>query len=221
MFRFFIREKYTILLVMLFLNVIAAPFFSRAMSVELFLDVTFTMVMISAIFSISKGKKAPLAVSVLLMLPCLFFIWWIHFYTPIGNMRVVSICLQALFVVYVSMLIVVSIFHASRVNRDVISAAIVVYLFISVFFYKIYLILELTSPGSFTVSHAEILSKPGLLRYFSLVTLSTLGYGDISPVTPEAQAIASIEAIFGQIYLAVLVARLVSIFGATAPGKTE
>lgn len=49
------------------------------------------------------------------------------------------------------------------------------------------------------------------LAYFSFVTLTTLGYGDISPVTPFARALVNLEAIFGQFYIAILVAALVGI----------
>jgi hypothetical protein len=48
-----------------------------------------------------------------------------------------------------------------------------------------------------------------LFSYFSLVTLSTLGYGDITPLTPLARSLSSLEAVVGQLYIAVLIARLV------------
>ncbi len=89
----------------------------------------------------------------------------------------------------------------------------------AVVFAKLYLILEMTYPGSFTISHDAILKDPGILRYFSMVTISTLGYGDISPVSSQARSMASMEAILGQIYLTVLIARLVSVFGAEINSK--
>ena len=214
MLKFLAREKYSILLAAVLVNVIAAPFMPSSVSLELFMDITFTIVMFGAVFSISKGRKAPLAVSVTLMLPCLFFIWWTYFYTHHENILLVSAVLQALFILYISFLIFISILQAPKVTPDVISGAIVVYLFGAVFFAKLYLILELTYPGSFTVPHEAILKDPGILRYFSMVTISTLGYGDISPVSSQARSMATVEAILGQVYLAVLIARLVSIYGA-------
>ena len=88
--------------------------------------------------------------------------------------------------------------------RDVVSAALAVHLFSAMLFAKLYLMLELAYPGSFSISHETIRDNPGLLKYFSMVTLSTLGYGDLSPVNDKSQTLASMEAIFGQIYLAVL-----------------
>ena len=221
MFKILIREKYTILLCTVLLNAIAAPFFTRTVGLELFLNLTFSLVMLTAVFSLSRGGKTPLAASIFLMLPCLFFIWWTYFYSSKGNMMLVSAVFEAFFMMYIALLIVISIFRSPRITHDVISAAIVVYLFVALVFNKLYLILEISFPGSFSVSHAAIMEKPGLLRYFSMVTLSTLGYGDISPVSPKAQAMASVEAIFGQVYLAVLIARLVSLYGVEFSGKRK
>jgi hypothetical protein len=54
-------------------------------------------------------------------------------------------------------------------------------------------------------------ARVGLLRYFSFVTLTTLGYGDILPVSPIARSLATSEALFGQLYPAVMIARLISL----------
>nr|WP_319495606.1 potassium channel family protein [uncultured Desulfobacter sp.] len=143
------------------------------------------------------------------MLPCLFFVWQAYFYTLEEHMLMASAVLQAMFLSYISLLIVLFIFRAPVVTRDVVAAALVVYLFSAMLFAKLYLILELAYPGSFSVAHDTIRDNPGILKYFSMVTLSTLGYGDLSPINDKSQTLAGMEAIFGQIYLAVLIARLV------------
>jgi hypothetical protein len=66
------------------------------------------------------------------------------------------------------------------------------------------------TPGAGSVSLADARLQVGRLSYFSFVTLSTLGYGDITPLTKPARNLAALEAIFGQLYLAVLISRLVS-----------
>ncbi|WDP87127.1 MAG: hypothetical protein HUN05_20000 [Desulfobacter sp.] len=153
------------------------------------------------------------------MLPCLFFIWLGYFYTPKENVILASSVLQAFFILYIALMIILSIFKAPKVTRDVIAAAVVVYLFASLLFAKLYMILELVYPGSFSMDHNLIVESPGVLKYFSIVTLSTLGYGDIVPMSSPARSLVSVEAIFGQIYLAVLVARLVSMHGSASSGK--
>jgi hypothetical protein len=68
------------------------------------------------------------------------------------------------------------------------------------------------SPGSFKFPSPESSADPlrGLF-YYSLVTLTTVGYGDTTPVTPVAQGFSNLEAVLGQVYLAVLIARLVGL----------
>ena len=82
----------------------------------------------------------------------------------------------------------------------------------------VFSIIENVSPGSFADNsiEADAASGPELMRdrsdrftYFSFVTLTTLGYGDITPLTRPAKNLVVLEAIFGQLYLAVLIARLV------------
>nr|WP_320191078.1 potassium channel family protein [uncultured Desulfobacter sp.] len=209
MLRVFLENKYTILLCSVLLNVIAAPFFSQSNRPELFFNMTFSLIMLTAVLSVTRDKKMSQAASFVLMLPCLFFVWQAYFYTLEEHMLLASAVLQAMFLSYISLLIILFIFRSPVVTRDVVSAALVVYLFSAMLFAKLYLILELAYPGSFSISHETIRDNPGILKYFSMVTLSTLGYGDLSPVNDKSQTLASMEAIFGQIYLAVLIARLV------------
>jgi hypothetical protein len=103
----------------------------------------------------------------------------------------------------------------------VILSAITVYVLLGVFWGFAYLLLHEASPGAFNLDPA--LGSPEVqLRYFSLMTLTTVGYGDIVPRSSEARAFASIEALLGQIYLAAVVARIVgvSISGTTAPAES-
>jgi hypothetical protein len=96
------------------------------------------------------------------------------------------------------------------VNADKLYAAVSAYLLIGLTFATMYEALSFWRPEAFSVAarHAE---QAEALVYFSLVTLSTVGYGDIVPAIPEARVLAVCEAILGQLYLAVLMARLVGL----------
>lgn len=87
---------------------------------------------------------------------------------------------------------------------DSLFGALCVYLLAAVFFGLQYMIISMLIPGSFAGNQSDF-----DLFYFSVVTLTTVGYGDIQPVSPLAQSLAGIEAIIGQLYLAVLVGWLV------------
>lgn len=100
--------------------------------------------------------------------------------------------------------------RAPRVTHDVILSAITVYVLIGVFWGFVFLLLHEASPGAFTLDPAQG-SAEVQLRYFSLMTLTTVGYGDILPKSGEARALATVEALIGQIYLTAIVARLVGI----------
>jgi hypothetical protein len=116
---------------------------------------------------------------------------------------------------------------ARTVTWDTISAALVGYLFIGIIWTQVFCALELARPGSFAVSGSSAgqLDDPRqrqvILEYFSFSTLSTLGYGDIVPVSRPARSLACLEAICGQLYLAVLVAGLVGMRGARSPSPSD
>ncbi len=97
------------------------------------------------------------------------------------------------------------------VTPALISAAITVYLLSGVLWTIGFHALETIQPGSFVSSGSSTPMSAGELSYFSFVTLTTLGYGDISATTPVARSLATLEAVFGQVFLVVLLGRLVSL----------
>ena len=100
---------------------------------------------------------------------------------------------------------------AVNVNRLV--GAVSLYLLLAILWAEAYSLTETLSPGSISGLPNE--GAGGYLSdiiYFSFVTMTTLGYGDIVPVSPIARALAYIQAAFGQFYIAILVAGLVSVY---------
>jgi len=99
-----------------------------------------------------------------------------------------------------------------QVSTPHLLAALNAYLLVGVFLGAIWIALEQVLPGSLLTGGQPVpdFGLPDGI-YFSFVTLATLGYGDITPVTPIARGLAVFEAVFGQLYLAVMVARLVSL----------
>lgn len=113
------------------------------------------------------------------------------------------------------------IFRNRTLTVDGIFATVTVYLIIAMFFSMLYLLLIEWSPASFNL-HLEDLS-PQLLQsnllYFSLVTLATVGYGDVLPVSETARTLAVIEATVGQFYIAVVVAVFVGMYATQQRGN--
>jgi hypothetical protein len=116
--------------------------------------------------------------------------------------------------------ILVDVWQQKVVDIDTIVGGIVVYLLVGVAFAGVYQLLEFVAPGSFVVSNpdagrwGEWQTDPGTyprLFFFSFVTLTTLGYGDLVPASEAAGALTSLEAAGGALYLTILIARLVGL----------
>lgn len=104
-------------------------------------------------------------------------------------------------------------FTARHVNRDVLYAAVTVYLLLGALFVPIYGIVEIIQPGAF-VDNLNLGAPVAWqqLIYYSLVTLTTTGYGDVLPVSPWARALANAESVIGVLFIAMTMARLVGIY---------
>jgi voltage-gated potassium channel len=97
------------------------------------------------------------------------------------------------------------------VDAEHIFAALDAYLLAGLIFAVCYWLLDQTWPASFRAASASDLDMARAI-YFSFVTIATLGYGDVVPASDSARGLAILEAVGGQMYLAVLVARLVSLY---------
>ena len=116
------------------------------------------------------------------------------------------------FASYVARAVVVDLMRRQEVLTDTIFAAFCAYLLIAVAWSGAYVTLEALQPGSFRLPDGTLGLPPHGTMYFSLVTLTTLGYGDIAPATPIAQRLAVLEAVAGVLYVAVVVSRLVAAY---------
>jgi hypothetical protein len=131
--------------------------------------------------------------------------------------------LASAFCGFLSAVILREVLQHDEVDADTIRGAICAYFFVGVCWAGAYAFVEELSPGSLTIPAAAAHggaageARPETLLYFSFVTLATLGYGDILPTTPVTRALAWMEAVFGQFYIAALVARLVGLMQMRPP----
>jgi hypothetical protein len=98
------------------------------------------------------------------------------------------------------------------IDAHIISGAISIYILIGVFWYLLYMFLIFIDPDSFLFNHHHTNKLSIDMLYFSFTTLTTLGYGDITPVSYTAKMWAMTEAMMGVLFLAVMISRLVSHF---------
>jgi hypothetical protein len=124
-------------------------------------------------------------------------------------MAVFSVLLLG-FALAVPVAMIVHIMRQEKVTADMILGALCSYLLLGILFAIVYRLIHDFIPGSFNFVSDQVDSM-STFTYFSFTTLSTLGYGDITPAASGVRQLAILEALMGQIYLAVLVARLVGL----------
>ena len=128
--------------------------------------------------------------------------------------RFVAYASIILFQVLVTQVLLRFIFQARKVTRDVLYAASAVYLLLGAIFVPIYGMLETMAPGSFVdgTLDNDLFFPWQHFVYYSYATLTTLGYGDILPLSMWAKSLASMEAVIGVLYLTIIMARLVGLY---------
>lgn len=179
------------------------------------MDIVFAIVILAAVF-VAGSERNWLIVAVLLAIPTLGLSIFSSISTwPPDALGYIYLGFTTAFIAYATIAVIREVLLADRVTVHTISGAMVVYLLIGLVWALLFIIAEGRHPESFSftqVSALESGQSPDLLSsltYFSLITLTSTGYGDITPISDTARALASLEAVFGQIFLAVLVAWLV------------
>jgi hypothetical protein len=118
------------------------------------------------------------------------------------------------FYAVITLSVFIEVIQVRQVGWDTIFGALAVYLLIGLTFGSLYDLVETLRPGSFqwNVDAAQAHIGFRQLLFFSFMTLTTIGYGDITPVTTQTQSFAIVEGVMGTFYVAVLVARFVGIY---------
>jgi voltage-gated potassium channel len=206
---FYHENRFLIMLLMLFGFMLFHPLISSFINIRFLVRVSLTFIFLSGIFAVSKKKHQPIIAS-LLALP-VFALMWASYFVDIGGFKHLHNLFAMLFMLHMVILFLGHIFSQDEITREVIFGALAIYLLWGLMWTYGYALLGHLLPGSF--SYPDTLAKLDFasFNYFSFVTMTTLGYGDISPVSPPARAMAITQAVTGQVYLAVLVARLVGI----------
>ena len=200
--------RFHFLLISIILWFVLRPFLEGLGHVSVLVDLFVTLILLSGVFALIQNR----GVFIFGMVFALFTLltrWTLHFLN-ISSLDVVSQILSILFIGFIVGIILSHLFTEKEITSDVIMAAICGYFLIGLLWNSVYLLLIAFDPESFQFSHA-LGSRGGEFTYYSFVTLTTLGYGDITPVANPARSLSLLEAVTGQLYLAVLVARLVGI----------
>lgn len=120
-------------------------------------------------------------------------------------------CLSLVFFSAVLVFLVQALLHAERVDADTIFAAASVFMLFGIVCAYGFMLVQATDPAAFSLNESDLADPGGALLHYSFTTLTTVGYGSISPMSSMARMISDLEALVAQLYLAVVVAALVSV----------
>lgn len=199
------------LLVFLLALIILSPTVGHGFSGLVF-ELMFDGILLSGVYSVGPGKhRWPFLILTVIALA----VRWGEQLSGAPALDVGALFITVLWLAYAIALLVGHLFQRRDVTVDTILGAIVVYLLIAVAFMVAFEILELRNPGAFSGLPENAARDRGALgssmMYLSLVCISTMGFGDIVPVSDIARPVAVLEGVVGQLYLAVMIARLVGL----------
>lgn len=211
------------LLIALGLLFITAPFVEDLPQGKLVEATLLTAVMVSAVVAVG-GRRRSLAAALVLLVPALVGKWINHLRPDLLH-PVVFLGASIAFFGFVIARLLAYVVRASRVDANVLCAGVSGFLILGLTWAPAYLAVARLNPAAFALPAAAG-GAPATLDsfgafYLSFVTLCTVGYGDITPVSKAARMLAVIEAITGLFYMAVLISRLVSLHSSAQAGAKD
>jgi len=176
-------------------------------------------ILVLAILKISDKRTLPWPA--LLLTTSSLVVTLTSIFCPIHTVRIANWLFLSIFFCYVSVALFSFLERAGPIIRAKLDACLGLYLILAMFYYAIFNLIQEIHPGAFMeVGPAPIQASRHSLLYFSVATLTTVGYGDVLPVSRPARMIATLEAVTGVFYVAIAVARLVSGYQQKDRGRT-
>jgi voltage-gated potassium channel len=213
-----LRQRYLTLLIALLLLFAFYPFIDQEVAETRHVGAFFSVILVAGAYAVSHNRRF-LAVAVALAAGMLGAQWLAYAQHMNPVITAISRGFGCLFFLLTAIAILSNILKSKTVTSDTIYGAICAYLLLGLTWTFLFCVLEVLHPGSLLeaghpiaagqVAYPEFAMINSLI-YYSLSTLSTVAYGDILPKTGPARSFSNLEAICGQMYLAILIARLVS-----------
>jgi hypothetical protein len=203
------RNNFSFLFVALLILLAVEPFLGGAPRSGALIQLSFTSLLVVGVFSLAATGRAfhlGIGLGVVGLATAAGFLWTGAMVLRVVNL--VAIACFCLLAIGVALRHVVALPGAVTLNRVV--GALCIYLLLGVLWAMLFAFVDLVEPGAFHDAGRGAGEASRHLLYYSFVTLTTLGYGDIAPVHPVARTLAYLEAVIGQLYIAVLIASLVA-----------
>jgi len=209
--------RFTVLLMAILLFLTTQPIFSQHDFAENVVSVSISLVLLSALYAF-RATRIYFVFALILIVPSLGGRIALLF-TSSPTIEFVSAISSCLFLAVTVIALISRLFIVRSVTLDTISAGICAYLLTAVAFSYAFAVVELRHPSSFSAALFErtagnvapLVASLHNFIYYSFVCLTTTGFGDIVPISQGARSLSVMESVFGQLYVAILIARLVSL----------
>jgi voltage-gated potassium channel len=168
------------------------------------------LLLIVGVYAVADTRLKLAAALVLAVIPIVT--GWLSLVSPLNDVALVYNSSTLLFFVFVTIMVLISVLKSAIIQRDTIYGGICVYLLIGLTYGMGFFLIDTILPGSFYPYPIDSINRMMTLSdhfYYSFYTLTTLGYGDVVPLTAAARTIAMFCVVSGVLYLAVLIAWLV------------
>lgn len=211
------KERFKNLLISMLLLLIGSAFLDAKGFSGVVFCLLLTIVML--VFLVTIGQQRRVLILGLAIVVPTTILSWVGYVTNSYSVFLAHSFLIVTFFIYAAYQILSSILDDRQVTHDTICGAVCVYLLAAFAWAYLFSMMQLLDAGSFqfvtttSIKGKLISGTPSFLDnvYFSFVTMTTLGYGDVIPISAPARTASYLQAVFGQFYMAILVARLVSL----------
>lgn len=210
------NHRFAVFLFLLLCLIIIPPYFEKLEWLNFVWQAVLTAVLLWALFAVTSNRRAMLF-AIVLLVPTVVSTWLDN--TTNTNIAYIDNFTNIIYFGLICAYLAIFIAQSRRVNTEVLFASMCLYISLAVLWAGIFTNLELFYNPAFSfyggtaleadISQDELFSY---LMYYSFVTLSTLGYGEIIPIHQVAQNWAAVEAMAGQFFIAIVIARLVALY---------
>lgn len=206
------KSKFFYLLMALNLYFLASPFLIANQLNNTFLSILISLIIIFCINVVNENRNFQI-LSVMLGSISMMSYWIIYLNHPGEVYRLTYMLSILLFLILMTLFVIGTVASRKEITVDSLLGAICGYLLLGLTFSVIYLLIYYFDPAAFIDHRISVSNRDHIQQfiYYSFVTLTTLGYGDILPVSDFARTFSWLEAVTGEIYLAVWISQLVGL----------
>lgn len=214
----FFHKRFIFLFIALLIPYFIHPMISTEVLGFSILDISFSLLLVAGILAVSSRKHV--AYTALAIVIVSQILTWTSHAVSNPDLILAGMAVNTFYLSYMAIILLIHTIQSKTVTSNTIFAALCVYLLIGFIWAFMYAGLEVVNAHSFQINPHLFAEPPAGVHlyselyyfiYYSFTTLTTLGFGDIMPASPWSRVLSSLEAIVGQLYLVVMVSRLVGL----------